>query len=135
MRNNDDDDVGCGDDGLLCGSPPRWRCLWRQKDPFGIEHPWFEIRCGALLLLELFATSFATVLQQLKPRRKALQLQVLYSIVLHHGEQQQRKEMTKEFGLWVAPVLGHTTCDGTSFIHGDLNGDGVLSQGEVLRLL
>jgi hypothetical protein len=31
-------------------------------------------------------------------------------------------------------VLGRTTCEGTNFVHGDLNGDGILSEREVLRL-
>lgn len=35
----------------------------------------------------------------------------------------------------MAKVLGRTECSGTSFSHGDLNGDGVLSEREVLRLL
>ncbi|KAL3924803.1 MAG: hypothetical protein SGILL_000813 [Bacillariaceae sp.] len=32
-------------------------------------------------------------------------------------------------------MLGRTACEGTSFVHGDLNGDGVLSEREVLRLM
>jgi hypothetical protein len=35
----------------------------------------------------------------------------------------------------LARVLGRTSCKGTTFIHGDLNGDGVLSEREVLRML
>lgn len=35
----------------------------------------------------------------------------------------------------MAKVLGRTKCRGASFVHGDLNGDGVLSSREVLRLL
>jgi Leucine-rich repeat (LRR) protein len=31
-------------------------------------------------------------------------------------------------------VLGRTSCGGTLFVHGDLNGDGLLSEREVLRL-
>jgi hypothetical protein len=37
--------------------------------------------------------------------------------------------------MTLARVLGRTSCEGTNFIHGDLNGDGVLSEREVLRLL
>lgn len=32
-------------------------------------------------------------------------------------------------------VLGRTRCEGVEFIHGDLNGDGVLSPREILRVL
>lgn len=32
-------------------------------------------------------------------------------------------------------ILGRTTCEGTEFVHGDLNGDGIVSEREVLRLL
>lgn len=32
-------------------------------------------------------------------------------------------------------VLGRTKCDGIEFVHGDLNGDGILSPREILRLL
>jgi Leucine-rich repeat (LRR) protein len=32
-------------------------------------------------------------------------------------------------------VLGRTSCEGTTFIHGDLNGDGVLSEREILRMI
>ena len=35
----------------------------------------------------------------------------------------------------VAKVLGRTECRGVKFIHGDLNGDGILTPREILRLL
>lgn len=35
----------------------------------------------------------------------------------------------------LAQALGRTVCEGTLFVHGDSNGDGVLSEREVLRLL
>lgn len=34
-----------------------------------------------------------------------------------------------------SPVLGRTTCPGTEYVHGDLDGDGVLSEREILRML
>lgn len=38
-------------------------------------------------------------------------------------------------GELLVKILGRTTCEGTEFVHGDLNGDGILSEREVLRLL
>lgn len=35
----------------------------------------------------------------------------------------------------VSTILGRTTCEGVPFVHGDLDGDGILSQREVLRML
>lgn len=35
----------------------------------------------------------------------------------------------------MSKILGRTTCESTTFHHGDLNGDGVVSEREVLRLL
>jgi hypothetical protein len=32
-------------------------------------------------------------------------------------------------------VLGRTTCTGVDFVHGDLNGDGILSSREILRMI
>lgn len=32
-------------------------------------------------------------------------------------------------------ILGRTRCEGTDYIHGDLNGDGILSAREILRML
>jgi hypothetical protein len=41
-------------------------------------------------------------------------------------------------GEWLNPplskILGRTSCDEVEFVHGDLNGDGNLSQREILRL-
>mmetsp|Transcript_45209 Transcript_45209/g.110121 ORF Transcript_45209/g.110121 Transcript_45209/m.110121 type:complete len:510 (-) Transcript_45209:222-1751(-) len=35
----------------------------------------------------------------------------------------------------MSKVLGRTSCKATTFLHGDLNGDGIVSEREVLRLL
>jgi Leucine-rich repeat (LRR) protein len=35
----------------------------------------------------------------------------------------------------LSKVLGRTTCNETTFLHGDLNGDGIVSEREALRLL
>ena len=37
-------------------------------------------------------------------------------------------------GKLASKYLGRTLCNGTTFVHGDLNGDGILSEREVLRL-
>jgi hypothetical protein len=35
----------------------------------------------------------------------------------------------------LAGILGRTTCEGVDFVHGDLNGDGILSPREILRMI
>lgn len=35
----------------------------------------------------------------------------------------------------LAAILGRTTCEGVDHVHGDLNGDGILSPREILRML
>lgn len=35
----------------------------------------------------------------------------------------------------ISTVLGRTECEGTEFVHGDLNADGILSAREILRLI
>jgi hypothetical protein len=35
----------------------------------------------------------------------------------------------------LAAILGRTTCEGVIYLHGDLNGDGILSPREIMRML
>ena len=52
-----------------------------------------------------------------------------------HSACRRCPSLTKDKDNYLSTVLGRTSCDGIELVNGDVNGDGILSPREILRLI